>query len=100
MENGDQAMNELHEKLANSIKCGASIDQMLELVLQYKNHGVGQREIYDVLEGIWQETGCDKAGEDHVPVCDVLGELMDRVWGYCRSKDAIWDTSLSGKKIK
>jgi hypothetical protein len=97
VDHGDKIMNEIHARLLERLTEGASFEEMLELVLEYKKAGVGQQAIYDVLEEIWREMGCHESEEDNPHYCDVLGGLMDRVWGYCSSKDALWDKSLSAK---
>jgi hypothetical protein len=92
-------MNELRASLLDKLTHRAPFRDLLDVILQYKNRGVSQRVAYDVLEDLWREKGCDNACPADSPDCEMLGQLMHRVWGYCSLADAIWSTPLSAKKV-
>lgn len=89
---------ELRDEIVSALKRGATHGDLVNIVLRHKARGLSQRATYDILLEIWMELGCDKAEEESF-MCEPLGDLMDRVGGYCSTRDAIWEVSLSGKPM-
>lgn len=87
-------MTHLKVEVLAALRRAATLDDLLEIVSRYKSEGASQRTTYDTLEAIWIELGCSGTDEES-PVCELLADVMDCVWGYCSAKDALWDTSLS-----
>jgi hypothetical protein len=85
--------NDLHGELLTALNRGAPREALFAIVLQHKERGVMQRMTYDTLQSIWTELGCHE-DEDN-KVCETLEDIMDRVWGFCPARDAIWESSLS-----
>ncbi len=89
----------LHNQIVNRLHAGASFEELVEIVLHFKAHGLSQQAAYDTLEEIQRDLSVAAIDEEY-PLRDLLEGLMDRVWGYCSAQDAIWDSSLSGKAVK
>ena len=70
-------------------------DDLLAIVLQHKANGASQEATYAALEAVRLELACNDAEQADPSRCEALEDLMDRVWGYCPSANAIWQTSLS-----
>jgi hypothetical protein len=100
MDNGEATMKTLFDEIRDGLQAGFSSDALLDIVRRHKSGGLSQQAAYDALEKLWTEHGCNDCneGDGSAPACDMLGGLLDRVWGYCPAKDALWETSLSAKK--
>ena len=92
-------MSGFRDEIVGGLEKALPFQELVEIVEIHKAQGLTQQAAYDVLESIWMEHGCQELGEEESAFCGLLGGLLDRVWGYCSSKDAIWDTSLSGKQM-
>lgn len=80
----------------NKLSSGADHEELIELVLQFKADGIGQREAYDRLQEIWLEYGFDDDdGESRNVIRDNLEYVMEIVWGFCPTASQIWEGSLS-----
>jgi hypothetical protein len=90
----------LRDEIVSALQRGALHSDLLNIVLRHKSHGVSQRTTYDTLQAISIELGCNKDENEEHPQCETLGDLMDRVWGFCPVRDAIWDSSLSEATIE
>ena len=88
-------MSNFHDEFEHALKNGASHLELRELVLRHKAAGLSQRAAYDALEKIWLGMGCNQENGDESPSCELLGGIMDQVWGYCSAAKTIWETSLS-----
>lgn len=93
-------MKSFKVEIVGALTSGAASLTLIEIVERHKDAGLSQQAAYDALEELFTEFDCQQIGEEGSPTCGMLGGLMDRVWGYCSSKDAIWDVSLSGKSLK
>jgi hypothetical protein len=87
--------NDLRDDILSALKRGAPHADLLKIVLRHKALGVSQCATYDAVQEIWIELGCADDEDEENPVCAPLGDLMDRVWGYCSARDAIWDSPLA-----
>lgn len=75
---------------------GASHENLINLVLDYKSVGGTQRVAYDQLHELWLAVGFDEDESDHPnPQRDEVEYVMELVWGFCSSEKALWETSLS-----
>jgi hypothetical protein len=84
----------LKDEIRSALKQGAPPGELVTIVLRHKACGASQRAIYDTLLEIWIELGCDN--DDEGPLCEALGDLMDRVWGISPGgRKPLWDSSLS-----
>jgi hypothetical protein len=83
----------LRDEIVAALNRSAPRDDLLTIVLRHKERGVSQRVTYDTLQSVWIERGCNE-GEDN-RLCESLEDVMDRVWGFCPARDAIWDSSLT-----
>lgn len=86
-------MNHFREEIVQGLGRSATLQELIEVISRHKDQGVTQKDAYETLEALWIEMGCQGAEEENM-TCSQLGALMDRVWGYCSTKDAIWHTSL------
>ena len=91
---------DLQVKTTEVMRSGGSatdICSKLELLVrEAKEEGQRQRDVYDILSGVYEDFGCNGDGDEaHSMDCDVLGSIMDRVWGWCPKGKEFWATSLS-----
>ncbi len=76
----------------------AVYDSLEQLVLDAKRKGVTQRSVYKSIAHAAQKY--DES--DHYDAAnsanyDAAFEILDRVWGWGRSEDVFWETSLSAR---
>ena len=64
--------------------------RLVEFVNELKAEGIGQRQIYDLLEDYRYEL--DQQGKEDT--ANYLWDISDRVWGFCREEDRFFETSL------
>jgi hypothetical protein len=88
-------MTTLRNDILEALRCSPPSPPLDAIVLRHKAVGLSQREAYEALEALWLERGCALL-EDETPECAELGSLLDRVWGFCPSDQAIWPGSLTG----
>lgn len=93
----------LHEDALAVMRSGRPRQEMseslLELVRHVKSEGVNQRIVYETLRAVAEELGCnDDRYDSKSELCDAIGSVMDRVWGWCPKGQEIWDTSLSAEQ--
>jgi hypothetical protein len=86
----------LKSESRKELLAGASHEDLVEVVLQFKSTGGTQREAYDQLHELWLELSFDEEESDQPnPPRDELEYVMELVWGFCSSDNALWETSLS-----
>lgn len=88
-------MSTLENEFIAALQAGTSNNVLIEIVLRHKSHGISQADTYNALERIWAELSKECKDPEKNPLCEQLGAIMDRVWGYCPSSQRIWNTSLS-----
>ena len=86
----------LRTEFQDALARGADDEELLDIVRRYKSRGGKQREAYDALHAIWADHGYDAdASESDDPTRDRLEYVMEIVWGFCSTEQAIWETTLS-----
>jgi hypothetical protein len=84
------------EEILRGLRQGADASALREVVHRFKAGGGTQREAYDLLEEVWRDLGfAEDQGGCENPTRDELEYLMELVWGFCGTEEAIWETSLS-----
>jgi hypothetical protein len=86
----------LQSEFQDALARGADDDELLDVVRRYKSGGGNQREAYDALHAIWSDHGyAADTSESDDPTRDQLEYVMEIVWGFCSTDQAIWETTLS-----
>lgn len=91
-------MSAFVDEIQLAVQRESAADAMRDIVVRHKSYGLSQVEAYCTLRDIYQDLGCED--DDGKPMCEVVEDVLDWVWGFCADSEKIWDEILSDQQVR
>jgi hypothetical protein len=85
------------DEITDALSRDASYDEVIAVVRRYKDGGLSQECVYDLLELTWLRLGC--RDEERSRNCDLLEGVLEVVWGHCPASRMLWEDSLNDERV-